>query len=479
MNYVHKYENKEVEIIKYLSKNSNTWITSKEISEEVKLSKATVNKLIKSLKSKIEKDYSMSIEVSQNKGIFFKCIDTIQIVDLIRVVYTESITYKLITNLLNETITSLEKFAYENYVSLASVRRSISYLNTILKDAEITIKNNRFSGNELNIRSFLFKYYWEIYKGKSWPFQNIDKNKLLESCEQISKKTNLWLSDISCEQVNYILAISKIRFKKNHEIKVNDEFKKLADNNTMFEVAGEVWREIFPINSYSHEEMQYYFWVINSFSIDFKKTPLMQLYQTKSFFSENDLLSYVITKKLFCKVSKYYGMKNLEEKYPYIFLEMLFHHNKALIVQSDILITTFDNRSYTTMMADNYSDVYKVVGDTLNEFINKFPQLRSSKDYLLEIYCIFYFNILKHCFLKKINVVISISTGRIIERNILEQLKNHFEGKFMIEEVNDMRDVDVVITDSYFNGCEKNNLLYIFDYSLTSSDYLAIEKMVC
>lgn len=476
MRYIHKDENQEVEILKYLDKYENCWLSSDEIGKYIGLSKATVNKFIKALKNKIADKEQIDIEVVQNKGILFRCSNSIYIADLIQEIYSGSLTYKLITTILNENIISLEKFAYKNFLSVASVRRKIAYINEVLKDYNIVIKNNRFIGDEQNIRGFLFKYYWEIFKGRYWPFANVDKSKLIENSKRVSERLEIWCSQVSYEQIYYLLAISRIRLKKSHVIDYKKEFNRLTEANKMYDVAKEEWEKDFLQLHCPESELQYYFFVISSFSLNYVKTNFDKLTLLKDTYSRKNLFSFEITKWLFKKIEERYHKRDLEEKQPLLFLELVMCHSKAFIVPSQVLITSLDKEHYTMKMINSYPDISFRLRETISILVEKFPQIKGSELYLLEVYSMIYFQTLRDFFLKKVKILVSISTGRTAEKMILENLSHFFIEKYLIEETFDEQEADICITDGQFITCAKEKLVYVVDSKFTEKDYLLIEN---
>ncbi|EME8125133.1 helix-turn-helix domain-containing protein [Enterococcus faecium] len=478
MKYLHKAENQEVEVLKYLGKNSNRWVTSEEVGEQMGVSRVTVNKIIKSLQNKIGEDKDIYIDIVQNKGIFFNCFNSIHIADLIQKIYSNSLTFKLITALLNENIDSLDQFAYQNFISLASVRRKITYINEILKDSNIAIRNNRFVGDEQNIRGFLFKYYWEIFKGRYWPFNNVDKIKLIENSERVSKQLKIWCSQVSYEQIYYLLAISRIRVKKAHIIDYKKEFYYLVEDNDMFEICKKEWYKSFPQLYCPESELYYYFFVISSFSLNYVKTNVENLIVLKELYGEKDLFAFEITKYLFRRVERKFGLENLEKKHSLLFLELVMCHSKAFIVPSEVLITSSDSFYYKEKMNQNYPEIYQNLNTTISELKFKFPQIRYSESFLLETYCMIYFQTLRNFFFKKIRILVSVSAGRTIEKSILANISQYFKEKYLIEETFDEKKADICITDGQMKNIEKNKMFYIIDPNLESKDYLQIESIL-
>lgn len=478
MKCIHKSEKQEVEILKYMGKHSNRWISSGELSSVLGLSRSTINKNIRSIQIKIKNNKNVNLDVVQNKGILLTCSCGSHIAEIIQNIYTESLAYKLITSILDETLISLEKFAYDNYLSVASIRRSIVKINKSLSESGVNIKNSRFSGNEQDIRSFLFKYYWEVHRGKTWPFKHIDREKMVKNSRKVSESFGIWVSPVSSEQIYYLLAISRIRVRKLHFIESKKEFKQLASNNPMFEKYKNIWYESFPNSIYLENELQYYFWIISSFSLNYFKTSLDQLLLFKKNFLTRQIFSYEVTTHLFRVIEEHYGLKDLDKKHPKVFMELLTAHNKAYIVKSDYLITSMENRNYSIEMEKKYPKIFSKIKNILDGLEKNFNQIKHSRNYLMEIYSTFYFELLRNFFLPPVNVWISFSSGRIIEQKILNEITDFFKEKYLIRECDDIKEADLVIADSHGINCKKNIIFLTFDAHLDSVDFLLLDKMI-
>lgn len=478
MKSIHKNENQEVNVLKYLDRHSRKWVTAEEIASNLDLSRVTVNKLVKSLQARVENAPNINIEILQNKGIFFDSASSIYIVDIIQSIYKNSLTYKLITALLNETIVSLDQFAINEFVSLASIRRKISTINEILSDSNIWIKNNRIVGDEKNIRSFLFKYYWEIHRGTEWPFNSIDKHKLISLSDKVSNALHVWCSQVSYEQIYYILAIARLRYKKSHFIESKQEFNERTKNNKLFHKAKEIWHDEFPFLNLSENELQYYFFVVSSFSLNYIRTNKNKLLFLKETYGVQKTFSYRITKRLFSQIERIYGIEDLERKQPLLFLELLMYHNRAFLISSDRLITSLNRNYFIGKMQHSYPDIFNRLVKTTNAVVKEFPQLEQSKSYLLEIYSMFYFQALRNFFLKKIKLFVSVTSGRSIEKMIVRDVRQYFEDKFIIEETAEEEEADLFITDSDFAHFKKSNILYIIEPRLTERDFSYLENVL-
>ncbi|MTD40216.1 HTH domain-containing protein [Erwinia sp. CPCC 100877] len=478
MKSIHKSENQEVDVLKYLDRHSRTWVTTEEIATSLNISRVTVNKIVKSIQTRINGNPNIAIEILKNKGIFFCARSSVYIIDVIQSIYRSSLTYKLITSLLNESIVSLEQFSIKNFISLASIRRKISTINDILSSYNIVIKSNRIVGDEQNIRSFFFKYYWEIHRGTEWPFPSVDKQNLVSVAEKVSDNLNVWCSQVSYEQIYYLLAIARLRYKKSHVIEKKQEFIDRVKNNIMFEQTKKIWLKEFPFLNLSENELYYYYFIVSSFSLNYIRTDYNKLLSLKQLYAEQRTFSYIITKKLFSQIEKIYSIKDLEIKQPLLFLELIMDHNRAFIVSSDILITSLDRCYFIEKMKQNYPDISNRLTKTVGSIVKEFPQMKQSNNYLLEIYSMLYFQAFSNFFLKKIKLFVSLTDGRSIEKMIIHDIKQHFEDKFVIEETANEEEADLCITDSEFSHFRKSNVLYIIEPQLSERDFSYLEMLL-
>nr|WP_281348888.1 helix-turn-helix domain-containing protein [Listeria valentina] len=93
---------------------------------------------------------------------------------------------------------SIAEVAQECSVSSSIVYKNIEYLNEFLinYDLEVRLSPLRLSGNEKQIRFFYKQFFWFVFHGLKWPFNNISEQELADIIQQeapflLTGKTNI------------------------------------------------------------------------------------------------------------------------------------------------------------------------------------------------------------------------------------------------------------------------------------------------
>ncbi|WP_157456682.1 hypothetical protein [Carnobacterium maltaromaticum] len=81
---------------------------------------------------------------------------------------------------------------------------------------KIDLKKWSVEGCEINIRLFYFHFFWEQYKNIEWPFDSINREKLIQDTTRIIPNLLKFMTELESEHFLYWLAIAKIRESKGH-----------------------------------------------------------------------------------------------------------------------------------------------------------------------------------------------------------------------------------------------------------------------
>jgi hypothetical protein len=481
MQFIHKVEADEVKVLIILEKNANHWIQSADIASELSLGKSKIQKIIKMLQKRISEQFAdeISIEVSTNKGILYIRSKPYSISEIIETIYVESLTYKLINSILHERLISMEKFSMDNFVSVASVRRLVSHINQVIADDNIAIKNNKFIGNEYNIRSFLFKYYWEIYKGGKWPFDVVSYDRLFEIASTISQGIEIYVSSTVQRQICYYLAISKTRNSKGYFLDANHEIDKLAHNNPIYEYAKEKWVDFYFLSSeYEVEiELRYYFYIISSFSIDFEKTNIDRVKNLLDVFRSQDTNSYHVTKYLLDDIIQTFKLDLSDDQLTFLFVEVIMIHQQAHLLSASYSIGYKSN--YITKLKENFPTLYGRLTFLVDEIICKISTCNFDKNILLDYYSLLHFNLVdKEFYADLITVGVELSNGHTIETIISKEINDRFCGKYSIMIVRATENPDVLITDARVGHYASEDIVYLLTSHLDEVDFNNIETAI-
>lgn len=86
----------------------------------------------------------------------------------------------------------------------------------------IEIKNRKgllyLAGDEKQIRFLAYTFFWSLYKGQYWPFQNVDKAKTIAMQKRLFPKSYNHFGKTNIEEASFILAVNIERYHKKYLI---------------------------------------------------------------------------------------------------------------------------------------------------------------------------------------------------------------------------------------------------------------------
>lgn len=209
---------KKLTILKMLKNNKH--LSVNEMSSLSNISKNTIYKYISEFKyristlSKIEETLNFDIEVS------YRHLE----IDVI----SEDINIKLFKTFLLRNEVNIFEFTINNFISEGSFRRKINIIRKAIRDYNFTIKtqNNisKLCGDENSIRILAQKFFWSLYKGEKWIFEELDKNKLVTILSNIIPKQVMTETNfVSINQAVNAIAITIIRSRKGYSPVISKE----------------------------------------------------------------------------------------------------------------------------------------------------------------------------------------------------------------------------------------------------------------
>lgn len=474
MNKIHQTEAKEVEILKYLDRLNNKWVQSEEIANKILISKTSVQKIVKNIKSRILDlgRPEISIEVSTNKGVKFSRNPCFPLHKMVSEIYSCSFTYKLIDGIFNETISSLNLFSLKQYFSVASIRRKIANINEALASDEIYIRQNQFIGDEYSIRSFLFKYYWEISKGIIWPFEQINRNQLFHFLDDYQKISGITYSVISKEQICYFFGISRIRSVKGHVISSDSEIQQFALSNPNFSGFRRSMDEYFPVSKFTEDEYYYFFYILHSFSFDTNAMNVEGMNAAWKDLSISKTVSFDLATRMMDEFDENLSCDiKVEDK---IHL-LLIHHEAHLLRCTNLSVSSND---YFSDLRNNFPNFYKIIYEQITKILSGFSDVKFDRKIILEGYTLFLYDTIDlRSFVKKIKIALHFSKGSLNEKKTAKKLQIRYYDKWMFEFVSYGDEHDLLITDTQLVFKSSKMRFYLEESFLTEKDYQFLEEI--
>lgn len=471
-NTLDKLIDSSTQIERYLVLELNrrkTWISTKEICDIYKITIAKCLRIVKKLISDVDTlaDPRITLDIVKGKGINLHLDNKTDQQILLSHILLQSPVIQLTEAIFNQEINSIISYAQDHYLSDATVRR---YLNKVRKyfgsfNVSISRATINLIGDEKQIRLLMMIFYWRVYGGVKWPFDNINEKEIIETTHEILNDLNFSkkkLPYIYIRQMSFYFAEQLIRTRKGNYISKNDSIiNELAQ--------GELFEQFTSIMLKYKEK-------VNVYSPELKFHHVLFMSMAASY----NYLSYDALNRIY---------QEHEERNS----EIISATNIALKEMTDILKTNtspdekLDEEEKKALFACHYfSYVFKGFDSDMNgivyyNFFNKYHNNLTKIIYELTDdlynktqYSIFlesdflllpYINILTHnmrlaLFEKKINIILETDMPILLTKHLENKIETFFQEEYNINFIDIVtsqytQKIDVVITTKNIAGMEQ------------------------
>lgn len=475
------YEIVELRILEILESESRWW-TIEEIAASLDLSKATIQKYLGILKSRLEGFSSdqISIDTSTSKGVFLHRAPSFNIHFIYSKILKELLSFTIFDSFLYNEYVSIVKISSENFVSIASIRRKYRVFNTYFKELNLSIKKDKFTGDERQIRWFFSELYWQIFRGTVWPFQLIPEQFVRTMLNRIENFFNMELIPEAKEEMMYWITVNGIRHIKGHRVLEDDEIKKYALNNPLYPSFIGVLSDIFPNEAKNKDakgagEMQYLFLLLSALPILEKNEELSQLIHQAH--KKGKTLMYQMTQDwielyevMFGKIYKDEDRYNIENKL------LRIHSFSYLYTMGENM---FFKKSYVQEIIEYHPRFFQKMELILESLNEKYEKISENRAYLMEHYALLATEELAiNQFERSVRLSLNFSKGTIYESVVRDKLLAYFSGKYKLDFVNYTEPKEILITDlPHILKGEKCSVVSAHS-QLTLRDYENIEQTI-
>lgn len=158
--------------------------------------------------------------------------------------YNHSTSYQLMEIAFFEEGDSIEELEERLFVSTSTIYRLMKQLNKVLStyDFKVVLNPIQITGNEQNIRTYFYDYFYEKYLFTSWPFKTLNEEELNVFLEFHINMTQMKNDFAYFNKFKIIGAVNLLRFKQKHwvntdgiEMKFQDRLPDLKSFSSIFE----------------------------------------------------------------------------------------------------------------------------------------------------------------------------------------------------------------------------------------------------
>ncbi|WP_321384345.1 helix-turn-helix domain-containing protein [uncultured Enterococcus sp.] len=200
------------------------WYSTKQLADSTGLDQRTVLKYLKLLKydnlSHPETDYFL---IQQEKGKGHRFIgDALDYQKLYFQLIKNSITFSFIADLYFYDEIDVEDFCESHYVSDTVAKKIVKKMNFFFKPYELHLTYTKgkvtIVGNECSIRYFGYIFFWGVFRGIIWPFEEVIEEQAVTFFLEKQFSQYSIMKDVSHSQWEVILAVNICRIKNGHEL---------------------------------------------------------------------------------------------------------------------------------------------------------------------------------------------------------------------------------------------------------------------
>lgn len=471
----------ELRMLELLESEARWW-TIEEIASLLDLSKATIQKYLGYLKTRIEtfpKEQIM-IETSTSKGIYLHRLASFNVQLLYTQILKEFLVFSIFSSFLYSEYVSIVKVSSENFISAASLRRKYKVYNAYFESLDMVIKKDVFSGDERQIRWFFSEFYWQIFRGTEWPFRLIPQSFMNDVIHTIQNFFDLKLIPEVKEEMGYWVTIHSLRHMKGYRVPEDEEIKKYNLNNPLYGPFIEILKDIFPNEAKNRDEkgpgeMQYLFYLICALPVMERSAEYSQLiYQSHL---KGNTVMYQMTCQWLELYQEIFGKITSRETYYKVDNQILRIHSFSYLYHMGEPL--FFKKNYVEEIIAYHPRFFEkmyLILDTLKE---EFPSITKNRAYLIENYALLAMESLAiNQFEKTVRIALSFSKGVLYEAVVREKLLSYFSGKYKLEFVDHIEPKEILITDLPHVLGGINCALVSAQTQLTARDYENIEQMI-
>lgn len=238
-NLLSKTENRRLKLIEILS-NTHTRINLETLSKQLGSSVRVIKEDVAFLREEFD-EFDLQI-FKEEIQLIYKPSKGIK--HIYQHFYNHSTSYQLMEMAFFEEGDSIEELEERLFVSTSTIYRLVKQMNKVLStyDFKVVLNPIRITGNEQNIRTYFYAYFYEKYLFTSWPFKTLNEEELNVFLEFHINMTQMKNDFAYFNKFKIIGAVNLLRFKQKHwvntdgiEMKFQDRLPDLKPYASIFE----------------------------------------------------------------------------------------------------------------------------------------------------------------------------------------------------------------------------------------------------
>lgn len=434
----------------FIDRNVET-IRQSEIRENLQISSHKLLHLLEITENLAERLETFSISINK-KECTFKTTSTFSLQDIYTEIVKTSVSFKLLTELLNARSFSLEIFAQKNYMSTRTIYRKISGLSSYLDNYHLKLNLRRkypLSGAEYFLRYFYHLLYWQIY-GPAKKYDQLTSTQISELEQSIIKNYPYFRKIDRSRWLHYFdLTLKRVRngFYLDSLPEEITNFKNICIGFATFKEQF-IIDSIFPnkLNQRAKENeavLLYY---------------LLSMMTTYSFAESEVILTKTqiiadgtekIVKTFIEVLEKLFNVQLTTAERLFLSLNLMIIHSKSHVYATKNKTDIFGMRTFEIKLAEFFPAYYYKVKIELLQSASQssFKRLYQENERLFFQYCMLIREILENHQSISFNIFLQSKLGNLQEEWQKRRVKDVINSDICIQFVEDEQKADLILTD--------------------------------
>ncbi|MGM0217505.1 helix-turn-helix domain-containing protein [Enterococcus sp. AZ126] len=464
---------------------SHNWYSVSELSIRLSMVERTVQRYIHQLEDAVAqynevKDNYIQINYEKYNGIQLETQSGSNYMEFKTYLLSNDETMQVLKKILFEEFYSVKKYAMTYFVSENSVRKSLKKIKQFLSLYDLSLSRSTFKleGEEKKIRIITYIIGWVTFKGVTWPFDAIDQLKVYNTVDRFSNIYKINFSNVHRKQMAYMLAVNLIRFRKNHIIKLEPDWKNYVNIQGLLQtlpLLADVADEY-----HIHVESEIYFYVL--------------LLQMKiKVFESDDLRHRIFSYHEKCQSDIFNATKLFVDRF----------HERLIAIPEELkdrfFLTSFCAHLYCKVFNQLHVDIdghqisketdydYPTLKENLSYFIQQLYKesghvLFLEKEFLIQKYLLLFSSISPlNYYEPAIRIFLDSDLPFFVKQNIMTKINDRFKYDFNIQFQKDqvLHQSDIILTNIPNTTMEEQRFTYkvhLFDFPIKLRDFIEIER---
>lgn len=226
--------------------------TATQLAQIVQLDARSVtkylNELAKSYQRFSGKSHALFSKNHRTGYHFSKALDSIEHERFLIYLVQSTLKFQLLHDIFFEEFHTMYQFAQKHYISESTAHRKINEWKQQVQPYGIRLERGTYvaEGEEEIIRLYIHMTFWQLFRGKIWPFETISQTDVKRMAEQIMLFFNVRLNEIKKRRLEYMLGAFFLRKSQKHYVTLNKKKRELIENNELFKRFCRMMEPIFP-----------------------------------------------------------------------------------------------------------------------------------------------------------------------------------------------------------------------------------------